>query len=65
MRDTLKFKAISSLEKCFYDDDAEKFPMLTEISLLKNEKLSFQLLIKETDDNVEKYLAFLKIDGKL
>lgn len=65
MRDTLKFKAISSLEKCFYDDDAEKFPMLTEISLLKNEKLSFQLLIKETDDNIEKYLAFLKIDGKL
>lgn len=38
-----KLKVISSLEKCFYDDDIEKFAELSEISMLKNEKLSFQV----------------------
>lgn len=65
MSDTLKLKVISSLEKCFYDDSYEKFPVLSSVSMLKNEKLSFQLLIKETNENIEKYLASLKIDGSL
>ena len=52
---TIKFKAISSLEKCFYDDDFDKFPKLTEISMLKNERLSFQLALFQT---AQKYQIF-------
>ncbi len=65
MSETLKLKVVSSLEKCFYDDSIEKFPTLEHISMFKNEKLSLQICIKETDDNVENYLATLKIEGAL
>lgn len=64
MEQTLKFKAISSMEKCFYDDDFDKFPELSEISMLRNEKLSFQLAYRETAQ-LNKRFAVLKIDGAL
>ena len=65
MEQTLKFKAISSMEKCFYDDDIDKFPELSEISMLKNEKVSFQLAFRETDNAVGKRFVSLYIDGEL
>ncbi len=61
---TVKFKAISSLEKCFYDDDFEKFPELKNISMLKNEKLSFQLVFKVSAEQ-RKFFGQLKIEGEL
>ncbi len=60
----LKFKAISSLEKCFYDDDFDKFPELSEISMLKNEKLSFQLAYR-LEEQRNRMFATYKIDGEL
>ena len=52
MRDTLKCKFISSLEKCFSDERYQDKKELKKISMLKNEHLSVQLLMKETDPAV-------------
>ncbi len=62
---TIIFKAVSSLEKCFYDDDINKFAALESISMLKNEKLSFQLAFRETNENGAKRFVSLVIDGEL
>ena len=39
----LKMKILPSTEKCFLDDKIEDKPALSEVSMLKNERLSFQL----------------------
>lgn len=52
MRNTLKCKFISSLEKCFSDERYWDKPELKKISMLNNEHLSVQLLMKETDREV-------------
>ena len=39
----LLLKILPSTEKCFLDDKIEDKQELTEISMLKNERLSFQL----------------------
>ncbi len=64
-KNTVIFKAISSLEKCFYDDDINKFPALESISMLKNEKISFQLAFREEFINVNKCFVSLVIDGEI
>ena len=61
---SLKTKIISSLEKCFYDDDFDKFPELKSISMLKNEKLSFQMAFCQTAQ-LNKIFASYKIEGAL
>ena len=60
----LKMKVISSLEKCFYDDDYNKFPKLENISMLKDEKLSFQVVFRQTAQE-NKFFASYKIEGAL
>ncbi len=57
-------KVISSLEKCFYDEDISKFPSLSEISMLKNEKLSFQVAYRLYEQR-NKMFANVVIDGGL
>ena len=42
----IRAKLISSLEKCFTYDSVDKFDALENISILKNERLSFQLIVK-------------------
>ena len=61
---SVKFKAISALEKCFYDDDFDKFSELSEISMLKNEQLSFQLAFIQTEHK-NQIFADYKINGAL
>ncbi len=61
---SLKMKVISSLEKCFYDDDYDKFPKLESISMLKDEKLSFQVAIRQTAQE-NKFFASYKVEGAL
>lgn len=65
MCETVKCKVISSLEKCFYDDDMDQFPELRSISMLRNEKLSFQLAVRDTDESLDKRLLSLHIEGEL
>ena len=43
----MEAKIVSSLVKCFSDSNVSDFPELTRISVLKNERLSFQLVYKD------------------
>jgi transcription antitermination factor NusA-like protein len=63
----LKTKIVSSQQKAFIDDKIDKFPKLESISVLRGEKLSFQLLYV---DEGEEYLPVrpycnLEIKGAL
>ena len=63
--DTLQFKLISALEKCFYDEDIARHDTLSELSLLQNEVASFQIAYRETDVTKEKRYATVRIEGAL
>lgn len=60
---TLNVKIISSLEKCFYDNELNDFAEIEKISLLKNEKASFQIVLKEEEK--KERLIECKIVGEL
>ncbi|HOD92700.1 MAG TPA: DUF4091 domain-containing protein [Clostridia bacterium] len=61
-----KVKAISSLEKCFYDDDISEKKDLNLFSCLKNEKLNFQIAFTIKSDNlVDKVPCFFHIESEL
>ncbi|MBQ8552126.1 MAG: DUF4091 domain-containing protein [Clostridia bacterium] len=62
----LKIKLMPSTEKCFLDDDIAKKQSLSEISMLKNERLSFQLayILDGTPSPNHKYCN-IKIDSPL
>ena len=63
----LKTKLVSSLEKVFIDEHVEKFPAISEISALKGESFSFQLLFEPTYDIsvVDRILWDVKIEGEI
>lgn len=63
--ENFKCKIVSSLEKCFLDDDIDKFQELKNISFLKNEKIAFQLIYKDMEMGKEPTLATLSVKGKL
>ena len=44
----LKLKVLSSLEKCFYNDDIDSKPEKKEFIIFKNERLSFQVAFLNT-----------------
>ena len=44
----LKLKALSSLEKCFYNDDIDQKPEKKEFTIFKNERLAFQIAFLNT-----------------
>jgi len=48
---TLSIKTVSSLEKCFWDDDLASIPEKKEFVMLKNERLSFQVVYRAQDDS--------------
>ncbi len=59
-------RIVSSLEKCFLDEDIKSFSALTHISMLKNERLSFQLLHTASgEDTAFRTLCQLTIEGDL
>ena len=49
MSNILSARIISSLEKCFSDEAIETKPLLERISLLRGERLSFQLAFIAND----------------
>lgn len=63
----LKAKIISSLEKVFFDSSFDSFDQLERISILKNERLSFQLLytLDEPNDNQREMLGITVDAGAL
>ena len=59
-------KITSSLENCFLDSKIENFDALETLSVLKNERFSFQLLCALDDtDPAMRRLYELKLDGEL
>ena len=59
-------KIVSSLEKCFLDESIDKFVPLTAISMLKNERLSLQLLHTASDEGGNRYVTRkLRLGGSL
>ncbi len=63
--ETLQFKLISALEKCFYDEDIERYDTLSALSMLQNEVASFQIAYRETDATKGKRYAEVRIGGAL
>ena len=59
-------KITSSLENCFLDSDFESFQEIKQISALKNERISFQILCAlSADDGALRRLYDLQISGDL
>ena len=61
----LKTKIISSLEKAFVNGDIDSFDTLERISILKNERLSFQLVFLNDGENAVTLRPVLGFSGKL
>lgn len=61
----LNMKIVSSMEKCFLDDELSKKTVLKSISGLKNEEISFQIIYKFNGDINHTPLAILKVAGEL
>lgn len=62
----IKAKIISSLEKCFIRDDIDKFEQIKSITVLKNERFSFQVVVSADDTEISRCVfADLDIGGKL
>lgn len=59
------FKVLSSLEKCFLDDDLSKKSEISRLTVLKNEKLSFQLAYTTKDIIGDTTFISLVTEGEL
>ena len=59
----IKTALISSLEKCFPDQQVEDFKPLSALSVLKNERFSVQLLYKSEPDHAGR--AIVRVEGDL
>ena len=61
----LETRIISSLEKCFPESAVTDFEELKEISVLSNERLSFQLIMKASGEGVaHRSWVRVKLDGE-
>lgn len=65
MDNSIKFKIVSSLQKCFLDDDIDSFNSLNELSFLKGEKASFQLIYIDQGEKAVPRRLRLKVEGEL
>ena len=62
----IESRLISSLEKCFYGDDVNKFEQLKSLSVLKNERFSFQLAVRANQSELPRAVFVdVKLKGKL
>ena len=48
----LQAKMISSMEKCFHDDPIEKFPQKDSFIIFRNERLTFQVVYRTDNPNL-------------
>ncbi len=61
----IQLKILPSIEKCFADEQIENKKALTRISMLKNERLSFQLAFTNSDARARAQIYELLIDSPL
>lgn len=59
------FKILSSLEKCFLDDDISEKQEIQRASIFKNEKISFQLAYTTNESIEDTTFISLDIEGEL
>lgn len=60
----IKAKIVSSLEKCFPGDDPDKFAAIENVTVLKNERFSFQIIVRAENEQRCTFTR-LKLRGKL
>ena len=60
----IKAKIVSSLEKCFPGDDPDKFAAIENVTVLKNERFSFQIIVSAENEQRCTFTR-LKLRGKL
>lgn len=65
MNEKIGFKILSSLEKCFLDEQLSDKQSIDYLSMLKNEKLAFQVAYQLNDDGAETELVEIKAQGAL
>lgn len=63
--ETLQTKLISGLEKCFLDDCICEKYALDHDTILKNERYSFQLAVKETSPAIARCILLAEVDSPL
>lgn len=63
--ETLKTKLISGLEKCFLDECIDAKYALDHDTILKNERYSFQLAVKEEAPAVGRVILYASVAGPL
>ena len=62
----LQMKMISSLEKCFWDEDVDSKAEKNSFIMFKNERLSFQIVYRYNDNTTEiQRGATVKVEGAL
>lgn len=61
----MRAKLISSLEKCFPNQSVPDFPELNEISLMKNERYSFQICYDLAEPVDAKQIVYLSVESPL
>jgi len=61
----MKFKIISSLEKCFLDESIAKKKKISKLSMFKNERLHFQACVQADDITEIRRAVVLKIDSEI
>ena len=65
MRETLKVKFISALEKCRMDENFDDKKELKKLSLLKNEHQSLQFLMRESSGLPTRIISKVKVVSPL
>ncbi len=61
----LKIKAVSSLEKCFFDERIEDKQQIDSITVLKNERVAFAVLLENPVNIKNVKLTKIKLGGSL
>ena len=62
----LQTKIVSSLDKCFIDSKLDDFDAISKITVLKNERFSFQLICRmDAPEDFMRQIYKPKIEGKL
>ena len=63
---TLAHRLVSSLEKCFWDQEVESFPELKSASALQGERYSFQLIWRSSNERIDhKQVVFWRVESPL
>jgi len=62
----ISYRLVSSLEKCFWDQEVESFPELKSASALQGERYSFQLIWRSNNERLDhKQVVFWRVESPI